>query len=392
MTYLSSNYIKLIFLFLGLYAFYSCANKTQNKSLDNIDLYFKEIIFNDKKRGYIKHNKHNIILGKIKYRGGFSVRYPKKSFTFKAYDPIDLLGDGQAYKKWIFNASYIDKTLMRHKFSYDVFAKFDSNHKIPKSKYITLSIDSNYNGVYVLMEKIGKKKLQVNEDNGGCIFKDPPLFKQKVGAAEVKGNPHHQKTPDLDEHDYNNLLDSLRNIMLNGTDVAFTNMVQAYFDLNNIIDWQILIMLSNNGDGVLKNFYLYRKNKTDKFKIVPWDYDHSFGRDSDNELNMMRQENGWDRNILLNRLYYKNIKNYSVNLKKRWQELRSQKTISKDTLYSMLDRQKAAIVNEIDENFEKWPYNSQFYYDSNTFYQEVDTIKKNIGLRIKYLDNFFNEN
>ncbi len=48
-----------------------------------------------------------------------------------------------------------------------------------------------------------------------------------------------------------------------------------------------MLLLSNNGDGVMKNFLLYKIDSNTPFRIALWDYDHSFGRDGDNELNLM---------------------------------------------------------------------------------------------------------
>ena len=45
----------------------------------------------------------------------------------------------------------------------------------------------------------------------------------------------------------------------------------------------LLLYLSNGGDGITKNFYIYKMDEETPFRIALWDCDHSFGRDGDNE-------------------------------------------------------------------------------------------------------------
>jgi len=59
--------------------------------------------------------------------------------------------------------------------------------------------------------------------------------------------------------------------------------IQTYFNINNIIDWHLLLIFTHNNDGLTNSFYLYKKNKKALLGIVPWDYNHSFGTDGDNE-------------------------------------------------------------------------------------------------------------
>ncbi|MDB4089429.1 CotH kinase family protein, partial [Flavobacteriales bacterium] len=60
-----------------------------------------------------------VLTGKIKQRGGSSIGYAKKSYTVKFDDSLSLLGL-PANKTWIFNASYLEKSLIRNNLSYDL--------------------------------------------------------------------------------------------------------------------------------------------------------------------------------------------------------------------------------------------------------------------------------
>ena len=82
-------------------------------------------------------------------------------------------------------------------------------------------------------------------------------------------------------------IEGIRDFILNSSNEVFSESVSTIFDIDNIIDWHLLLILSNNGDGILKNFYLYKIDSNTPLRIAPWDYDHSFGRDCDNELNLI---------------------------------------------------------------------------------------------------------
>ncbi|MGB2278997.1 MAG: hypothetical protein ACPH16_03265, partial [Flavobacteriales bacterium] len=47
------------------------------------------------------------------------------------------------------------------------------------------------------------------------------------------------------------------------------------------------------------------------------------------------------------------------------------------------------IRNEVKRNFKKWPTNSKWYYDDNSYEQELDIMRKFISIRIKQLDDYF---
>lgn len=126
------------------------------------------------------------------------------------------------------------------------------------------------------------------------------------------------------------------------------------------------------------------------FRIAIWDYDHSFGRDGDNELNMMDRELNCNRSILLERLTQISETGYLKKLKKRWFELRALNVISNQNVKSHINENEKIIRNDIKYNFVKWPTNGKWYYDDNDHKEEVDLMLKFVELRINQLDDYFN--
>src|SRR6266404_3219902 len=58
--------------------------------------------------------------GVVKLHGGISLGYPKKSYGLTLAAPVSLL-DLRESAHWVLNAAFIDRSLMRHKLSYDLF-------------------------------------------------------------------------------------------------------------------------------------------------------------------------------------------------------------------------------------------------------------------------------
>ena len=122
----------------------------------------------------------------IELRGSSSMDFPKKPFGFETREDngenrnVSLLGM-PAENDWILNASYNDKTLMRDALAYLIAGKF--MNYAPRVRHVELIINNQYQGVYILTEKIKRDKNRVdisdmdvndNEGNaltGGYIFK-----------------------------------------------------------------------------------------------------------------------------------------------------------------------------------------------------------------------------
>jgi hypothetical protein len=137
----------------------------------------------------------------LNLRGRASLRYPKGSFTVKTIDgdgdamPASLLGL-PADPDWVLYAPYPDKTLIRDVIAYEMHAQM--GHWAPRTRLVEVFVNqgggtlnrSHYAGVYVLLERIARRKQRVNianltpEDDaaprvtGGYIFK-----KDHVDAA-----------------------------------------------------------------------------------------------------------------------------------------------------------------------------------------------------------------
>ena len=361
--------------------------------IPDIYLFCDEIGWNEKKPCSIvacHSQEKDTLYGSIKFRGGASSGYPKHSFSLKLTEKYPLAGLKEA-KSFIINATYIDKTLMRHKISYDLFRAMSPENEAAECSYANLYLNGQYEGLYVIMDKINAQRLGIEkEESMAMIFKDPPLFWGENRITPQEPDNYFQQTyPKLKKADMNAYMESFMNFLFNAPDSLFAKEIGQWIDISNVIDWHLLLLYTNNGDGVMKNFYLYKKSEQAPFRIVPWDYDHSFGRDGDNELNMLEHNVECDRSILLKRLQKIPELNYGEQLKTRWKELRDNGIFSVSHFREMVADNDKMIREAVRRNAEKWPYNAPQYYDSNSYTQELEIMTAYIQKRIPQLDSCF---
>ena len=385
---------RYIVFFIGVMLLFSCENEGEIKptyNLPNINISYDTLSSTHKVPCVIIIDDTLLLKGKIKQRGGSSIGYPKKSYTVKLSKKISLYGLREN-KSWVFTSSYLEKSLMRNILSYDLFRSWDTNNFAPKIELIDFFHNDNYEGIYQLTEKVDRSSLRINKKAEGVIFKDCAVFSKTYIEPQTGETYYHQKYPDPKKYDATLLMDSIKEFILNSTDSVFAKEMEQEFDIQNIIDWQIMIMLSNNGDAVYKNFYLYRESKKAKFKIALWDYDSGFGRDTDNELNLVKTTSHWERNSLLDRLYNQDVNNYQERLHTRWKVLRESGKISVDDFESRVSKLALQLEPFVGRNFTRWPVTNSYYWDKYTWEQEIGVLKEFINLRIPQLDEKFNYN
>jgi len=380
------NYFILIYIALLI----SCVNTTiptvYVNSLDTIEWSRKSPCTIT----YDLNNKRTELSGKIKYRGGISAKFKKHSYALELSNKFGF-ADLPADDDWILNASYIDKTFMRHKISYDLFRQMHFSNVASKCAYINLNVDGEDKGLYIIMEEINAAMVGlIKEDSMAMLFKDPPfMYQNRLEFVQDSSNYYQQKYPKKKYTDKTIYIEKFKSFLFYSTDIEFREKINDWVDLDNIIDWHILLLFSNNGDGILKNFYLYKLYEDKPFRIAIWDYDHTFGRDGDNEMNMMERELNCNRSILFKRLLETNSFNYVERLKNRWNFLRKTNIITAKNMNHLIKENDQMIKSHIGKNQSIWPLNGEGYYDDNSYEQEIELMQQFIPLRLKQLDAYF---
>lgn len=339
------------------------------------------------------YDDENILLnGKIKRRGGMSRKYEKHSYALE-FDCKVSIGGLPSDDDWILNANYIDKTFMRHKISYDLFNDMNINNIAPACSYVNIYLNDLDQGLYVLMEKINGSMVGLSKkDPYAMLFKDPPIFyKEKLPNVQDPSNYYQQKYPKLKISDQTAYIEEFKSFIFYAPDSVFISDIIEWVDIDNIVDWHLLLLFSNNSDGIMKNFYLYKLDNKTPFRIAIWDYDHSYGRDGDNELNMIRPLDV-KRSILLKRLLELEEIGYINKLRNRWEEHKKNNILSVNGFKKRIQKNNSIITPLIKKNNSIWPNDAHWYFDDNDYQKEVNLLIEYVQLRTKQIDDYFGLN
>jgi len=353
---------------------------------------------------------------RVKYRGNVSAWYPKKNFSIKADRNCCLIED-RCFRKWKINAEYIDKTFIRNKLSYDLFRAFSDDNFAPHIEYSILYLNNINQGIYALTDRVDEDRLDLKmKDHGSALFKAPPLnfppevheerrlgmiefFKRKEfyfnrsekAFEELKREAYfNQRFPNIKIEDRTEIIYDLTEFIFHSSDLDFSDasIFERYFDLNSIIDWHLLLLLTNNGDGVKKNFYIYRENSETGFKFIPWDYDHSFGRDGDGEPHADSIRLELDRMELTHRLLDLNPFNYRQQLYNRYMELTTGGILTVGNINAMIDLEIEVLQPHMALNDSLWPMDSINYFSGSSFEDEIQIVKDFVGRRLPIVEEY----
>ena len=339
--------------------------------------------------GYVADGDSLNLPARIKCRGGLSSKYPKHSFALKFDQKVALCGLPDN-KSWVLNASYIDKTFMRHKLCYDLFRMMGDYNAAPQCAYARVCENGHNLGLYVVMQRLNRRSLQIDkQDSSALIFKEPKVFypDSLLPARNARTHNYHGQTyPEVDKAGYEGkVMDDFRHFLCNASDQEFNDKIWQWVDRRNVIDWHLLILFTNGGDGVCKNFYLYRRGEGEPFRVALWDCDHSFGRDGDNELNMLTRSANHLKNIMLKRLWAN--EEYRRALKERYEQLRRTGVFTEDNIRKMVEQNDVLIRSAIEDNARIWGYHSEFYFDDNDYEQEKNLILQFVPLSLGRMDS-----
>lgn len=372
---------------------------------------------------------YNGLIG-IEIRGQSSQMFPKKSYSLETRNDlgegvnVSLLGM-PAEEDWILYAPYSDKTMLRNAITYQL-GRTMGNWQ-PRFKFCEVYVNAEYQGVYLLIEKIKRDKNRVNinkleiidisgdELTGGYILKVDKI--QDLSSIEYFYTyPYYRYNnarnyaftyvyPDYD------ILGSEQKAYIKSFMLSFENTLnstnfkdpvygyKSYIDMNSFIDFQIMNELSNNVDGYRYSTFFHKQRDSDGGKLVAgplWDFNLGYGNVNYSPLN-----------LATNRWLYPNYgpnegyamhwwarlmedPNYKQAFYERWTALRSS-SFKTDSIMSMIDNMIQELGPSIDRNFKKWPIIGQYVwpnynYANYNYSQEINYLKSWVTSRLVWMD------
>ncbi|MCK5147258.1 CotH kinase family protein [bacterium] len=376
-------------------------------------------------------------LGKIgiEKRGSSSQWFfPKKQYAFETRHEdgsnrnVSLLGLPEE-NDWILYAPYSDKTLMRNVLVYTLWQQ--TGRYASKCRFCEVVINDEYQGIYVLMEKIKIDDNRIDIANlkaedvfgdeltGGYVIKVDKTDGQKNEGWESPYLPYsgawqrvfyQYHDPDQDE-----LMPEQKTYIQNYI-TAFEEMMHSadyrlqydqWLDVDSFIDFFLINELSKNVDGFRLSAFMI-KDKDSKgglLKMGPvWDFNLGFGnadyfdgwKTTRWQLEYFFSSYVFKDDPFFPPFWWKRLwedDSFKYKTALRWNELR-ETIFSNQFLESFVDSVSVHLGDAVQRNYQCWPDalgqyvwpNPDGYNDRTTYQSEIDWMKIWIQQRLSWMD------
>ncbi len=223
---------------------------------------------------------------RFKGNGSFLVGRMVDKFSFKIDfneydDDLEYLG----LTKINLNSNVTDDSMLREALSYELFR--DAGLVASRVAWARVSltvpgqIDNKDLGIYSIVEQVDKRFLRHRYGTGAGMLLKPSTFgtfryfQDDWPEYEKAYFPKTKVTPEQKQR----LMEFARLVWI-ADDAEFSQAVEAYLDMDQFLRFLAVNVLLSNLDSFLmgsQNHYVYLDPQSNRFQILPWDMDSSFG-------------------------------------------------------------------------------------------------------------------
>ena len=344
----------------------------------------------------------------IEHRGNLSLSYPKKTFDIEIWadstskQSKDMKFPGlRSDDDWILDGLYNEPLKIRSTLSSKLWLNiykpsYQSEEPEAKSgvktKFVEVFKNNSYQGVFALSEQIDRKLLKLKKAEGQNVLGE--LFK----ASSYEGAPAFEKAPEYDNvfphwggyemrYPFINSkshwddLAELINLVVTDNEEDFKSRIAQQLDLENAIDYFLLVNILRATDNLGKNYFIARYDQNTPYFKVPWDLDGVLGTIQDGKR--IATTNDILSNGLYDRLLESNPDDYRNRLKSRWDELRK-KEFSNKSLFGEIDM----IYNQFSKN-KVYEREEKIWPAKKTKEDHYKYLTSWLNDRLEYLDTYF---
>ena len=235
----------------------------------------------------------NVFVG-VEYKGKSSLRYPKKSYKLEFWENEDeddiersVLGMSE-HEDWWLRSMYNDVSLVRDAFVLSIwkYMASDNGEWAPDFRYVELTLNGQYEGLYMLIEAIKRDKNRLPLEKSKAD-KTP----EKIGYLVERQN--NDACFDVWEMDYpkcddeekfgNEKKDYIQKRLKNLTMVlkygerSSISEIESLIDIRSFLDWIIIDEIIKDYDLRAASDFFYIKGGDDSrvFAGPLWDFDNS---------------------------------------------------------------------------------------------------------------------
>ncbi len=306
----------------------------------------------------------------IKIRGASSAYYPKPSYTLEFNgDELPVDDWGVTRNHFLLLTTFDDNSYVRQKFVYDLWAAmaehWDDQRMTPRTLFTVVYRNGAYWGLYVGLDRMDDEFL----DHMG-FERDANLYKavnhnanfyltNTYGSAKSSMHDGYTKEEGDPEDDYSDLDDL---VSFTGGSSASDLLAESgeWFDLQEFMDWFLLVHYTLSEDSAGKNSYLYHPQGGGQFRYGPWDFNHAWGQGWYTYRVDAEYENYFTS---YNRVFWaiQSDTGASAELWERFADLRDTGPMSLEWQQATLDEYYALIEPSAERDWEKWESSYRTY-------------------------------
>jgi hypothetical protein len=373
----------------------------------------------------------------IELRGTTSLSsgWPKKSYSIELRNAVGadsafaLLGMPKE-SDWAFTGFFYDNSMIRDALVYHLGGKIMAY--APRFRFVELILDGNYQGIYLVTEKIKRDKNRVNVSKldpsvktgdaltGGYILKidhltgatssNPVSFLSRISNLSTGSNftryQYHYPKPDsmnAEQRTYiSDFMYNFEDIMNSPNYADPINGYRKYINDTSFVDFFLMNEMSRNVDAYRLSTYFYKdKNSVDpRLKMGPlWDFNFSLG-----SLNFCQanRTNGWafkfntydmcGTDPFLVPFWWQKLfdePRFRTLIKSRWRTYRAGE-FTNTKITSLIDSLSIDLLGQAQvRNFQRWNLLGQTPggpITNGTYMGEVDFVKRWLEARLIWLD------
>lgn len=379
-------------------------------------------------------NHYNGKIG-IEIRGNYSASLPQKPYALETRDAngisinLPLLGMPPE-NDWALLATYNDKSFARNVLSNSLFEKM--NHYAPRSKFVEVVLNGEYQGIYMFSEVIKRDANRVSiakvypydttwpQISGGYIIKTDywdatNSWQTSYSPIDHPGFPIHlvydyPSPADLVPQQKNYIQNFIYDFETALYGPNFTDTVVGYtkyLSKRSFMDYLIVNELARNVDGFKKSCF-YHKEKDDslsgtigKLKAGPvWDFDWAWKDIWDCSIFQATDGSGWSHHIndcntdnyspgWMIRLLQDSV--FSNELNCRYQNLRNS-ILDTAFLFQYIDSVAFYLDESQKRHYGYWGHmgsatgTPEIQSPRQSYQEEIDSLKSWIVRRLNWMD------
>lgn len=391
------------------------------------------LIYNENARNELTntYNDYDGFIG-IERRGSSSQSFPKVGYGFETREEdgsnnnVKLLGMPKE-NDWVLHGPYSDKSLIRNALAYTIGRELMDY--APRVRFCELVINGDYQGVYLLTEKIKRDNNRVDINNlkddensgddltGGYILKIDKFTGGNNGSwtsdypaqDNIDFDINFQyDVPSADEitseqmNYIQNYIGDFEDALADDNFMDAEEGYRKYINTETFIRFWIINELAKNVDGYRLSTYFHKDKNSigPKIRMGPiWDFNLGFGNADYctsgnpegwvyNQFNEICPQDGvpipfWWKRLLED-------PDFQIELIENWRTLR-QTELSTENILAKVDSMQTLLVEAQRRNFERWEVLGNYvwpnFFVGNTYEEEMTWLKNWLRDRLNWMDN-----